>query len=472
MLLYFSGKWHDRPHKLEVRHPYDDSLVDTVPVAGVADVDAALAGAVEGAAIMRKMPGFDRFQILRRAADAMLARRQELGRLISLEEGKTLAEGVFEAGRAAETMELSAEEAKRLSGEVLPLDGAPGGAGKLGFTLRVPCGVVVAITPFNFPLNLVCHKVGPALAAGNAVVIKPASDTPLSALKLVEILLEAGLPPLAVACLVGSGSEIGKPLCSDPRVRKISFTGSAEVGREICEVAGIKRVTMELGSNSPLIVLPDADLNKVADAVIASGFGNAGQVCISTQRVIAIDRVYDDLVNALRPRVASLAAGDPLKEGTRMGPMIRERDAARVCQWIEQAIAQGARLMAGGRRQGTLVEPTLLADVRPDMRVACDELFGPAVGLTAAASIDEAIALANDSRYGLSAGIFTPDIDAALAFARRVDAGNLHINWGPAWRADLMPYGGLKESGLGKEGPRYAVHEMTELKTVVIHGQA
>jgi acyl-CoA reductase-like NAD-dependent aldehyde dehydrogenase len=440
-----------------------------VPQATAADVDAALAGAVEGAAIMRKLPGYDRFQILRKAADAMFARQPELGRLISLEEGKTLAEGVYEAGRAATTMELSAEEAKRIGGEVLPLDGAPGAAGKLGFTLRIPCGVVVAITPFNFPLNLVCHKVGPALAAGNAVVIKPASDTPLSALKLVEILLEAGLPPLAVACLTGSGGDIGKALCNDERVRKISFTGSVEVGKQICAVAGLKRVTMELGSNSPLVVLPDADLNKVADAVLASGYGNAGQVCISTQRVIALDKVYRDLLDLLGPRVAGLKTGDPLAEGTRMGPMIRERDAVRVGEWIDQAVGQGAKLLAGGGRRGTLVEPALLAEVRPDMRISCDELFGPAVGVTSAGSIDEAIALANDSRYGLSAGIFTQDIDAALAFARRVDAGNLHINWGPAWRADLMPYGGLKESGLGKEGPKYAIEEMTELKTVVIH---
>jgi len=418
---------------------------------------------------MRKLPGYERFQILRKAADALLARQQELGKLISLEEGKTLAEGVFEVTRAAETMELSAEEAKRLAGEVLPLDGAPGGAGKLGFTLRVPCGVVVAITPFNFPLNLVCHKVGPALAAGNAVIIKPASDTPLSALKLVEILLEAGLPPLAIACLTGSGGELGKLLCSDERVRKISFTGSVEVGQQICAVAGIKRVTMELGSNSPLIVLADADLNKVADAVLATGYGNAGQVCISTQRVIAVERIYRDLLDALKPRVEGLAAGDPLKEGTKMGPMIRERDAVRVGQWIDEAVQQGARLVAGGSRTGTLHQPTLLADVQPAMRVARDELFGPAVGVAKAANVDEAIALANDSRYGLSAGIFTQDIDAAIKFARQVDAGCLHINWGPAWRADLIPYGGLKDSGFGKEGPRYAIDEMTERKTVVIH---
>jgi acyl-CoA reductase-like NAD-dependent aldehyde dehydrogenase len=472
MRIFFAGQWHDRDQKIEVKNPYDGSVVDSVPMATAADIDAAIGDAVNGAAVMRKMPGYERFQILRKAADMLLARQQELGRLISQEEGKTLTEGVFEVTRAAETMELSAEEAKRLGGEVLSLDGAPGGAGKLGFTLRVPCGVVVAITPFNFPLNLVCHKVGPALAAGNAVIIKPASDTPLSALKLVEILLECGLPPQAIACITGSGGELGKLLCRDERVRKISFTGSVEVGKQIVEVAGLKRVTMELGSNSPLIVLADADLNKVADAVVATGYGNAGQVCISTQRVIAVDRIYGDLLEALRPRVEGIATGDPLKAGTKMGPMIRERDAVRVGEWIDEAARQGARVVCGGSRTGSLLAPTLVADVQPSMRIARDELFGPAVGVFKAPSIDEAIALANHSRYGLSAGIFTQDIDAAIRFAREVDSGNLHINWGPAWRADLIPYGGLKESGFGKEGPRYAIHEMTEMKTVIIHGKA
>ena len=283
-------------------------------------------------------------------------------------------------------------------------------------------------------------------------------------------LLMAGLPPLSIHCLVGSGSEVGQALAADSRVRKISFTGSVEVGQKICAAAGIKRVTMELGSNSPLVVLLDANLEKVAAAVLASGYGNAGQVCISTQRVIASERVYGDLVDLLSVKVPQLAAGNPLDPATTMGPMIRERDAARVVAWIDEARAQKARVVCGGSRQGTLVEPTLLADVSPEMRVSCDELFGPAVGVTPVGSLDEAIALATDSRYGLSAGIFTQDIDVAIAFARGVDAGNLHINWGPQWRADLMPYGGLKQSGFGKEGPRYAVLEMTELKTVVIHG--
>lgn len=471
MRIFFAGQWHDRDRKIEVRNPYDATLVDTVPQATGDDAKAAITAAVQGAAVMRKTSGYDRFQILRKAADAMFARQKELGRIISLEEGKTLAEGIFEASRAAETMELSAEEAKRLGGEVLPLDGAPGAAGKFGFTMRVPCGVVVAITPFNFPLNLVCHKVGPALAGGNAVIIKPASDTPLSALKLVEILLEAGLPPLAVACLTGSGGELGKALCGDERVRKVSFTGSVEVGKQISEVAGLKRVTMELGSNSPLIVLDDADLEKVADAVVATGFANAGQVCISAQRVVAMEKVYGDLLDVLKPRVEKIKTGNPLHEGTKMGPLVRERDAIRVGEWVDEAVGQGAKLVCGGKRNGTMYEPTVLADIQPSMKIASDELFGPAVGVSKASTLAEAIEVANQSRYGLSAGVFTQNIDSALKFAREVDSGNLHINWGPMWRADLMPYGGLKDSGFGKEGPKYAVQEMTEMKTVVIHSK-
>ena len=469
MQMFIRGQWLDKPEKIEVINPFDGAVIDTVPRGDAGDVDAAIGGAVEGAKLMRGLTGYQRFEILRCAADLMRERAEDLARTISLEEGKILAEAKVEVARAAETMELSAEEAKRIGGEVLPLDGASGGGRRLGFTLRVPCGVVTAITPFNFPLNLVAHKVGPALAAGNAVIVKPASDTPLSALKLVEILLDCGLPPLAIACVTGPGGEIGEALCRDNRVRKISFTGSRDVGERICQMAGLKRVTMELGSNSPLIVMPDADLNKVVHATVTTGYANAGQVCISAQRVIALDGVYDSLLEALQPRVAELTVGNQLQETTRMGPMIRERDAQRVGKWIEEAVADGARLITGGSRQGALMEPALLADVKPSMRISCDEVFGPAVGVTRASHIDEAIRLANDTRYGLSAAIFTQNIDWALRFAQEVDSGNIHVNWGPQWRADLMPYGGLKDSGLGKEGPRYAIAEMTETKMVVIH---
>jgi glyceraldehyde-3-phosphate dehydrogenase (NADP+) len=469
MRMLVGGRWKDKPKRMPVVNPFDNSVIDEVPKADAGDVEEALATALRGAEVMRAMPAYDRSLKLSKAAQLMEARQEEFARTISLEEGKIIAEARFEASRAVQTMIGSAEEAKRLFGEVVPLDAAPGGAGKLGFTLRVPCGVVVAISPFNFPLNLVCHKVGPALAAGNAVVMKPASDTPLSALKLAEVLLEAGFPPEAVQCITGSGGEVGDALCRDPRVRKISFTGSRDVGEHICKIAGIKKLTMELGSNSPLIVMDDADMDKVVKATVATGYANAGQVCISTQRVLADRRVYSDFLDALKPAVEAITVGNQLDERTKMGPMVRERDAVRVDEWIKEAVSQGARVVTGGKRDGALYAPTVVADVSPRMRISCEELFGPAVAVTQVSDIDEAIALANDSPYGLSAAIFTQNIDRALKFARAVHSGNLHINWGPQWRADLMPYGGLKDSGMGKEGPKYAVEEMTELKMVVIH---
>ncbi|HET7875432.1 MAG TPA: aldehyde dehydrogenase family protein [Methylomirabilota bacterium] len=469
MKMHVAGQWIDKPETINVLNPYDNSVIDTVPRADRGDVERALESAVRGAQLMAKLPGYERWKILKRAAETIQARQEELGQLISREEGKVIAEGRLEANRAVETIMGSAEEAKRLHGQTVPLDAAPGGAGKIGLTLRVPCGVVAAISPFNFPLNLVCHKVGPALAAGNAVVIKPATDTPLSALKLTEILLEAGLPAEGVQCLTGSGAEIGDPICADRRVRKITFTGSREVGEHICRTAGIKKVTMELGSNSPVIVMPDADLDKVAAAVAATGYANAGQVCISTQRVLTAGKVYGDFLDALRPRVAALTLGNQLDDKTKVGPMVREKDAVRVEEWVKEAVSQGARVVVGGRRQGALYEPTVVADVKPEMRVSCEELFGPAVAVTPFDTIEQAIALANDSQYGLAAGIFTENLEWAWKFAREVQSGNLHINWGPQWRADLMPYGGLKESGFGKEGPAWAVLEMTELKMVVFH---
>ena len=469
MKIFLEGKWVDKSNKIEVRNPYDNSVIDTVPRSDGGDVERALSFAERGAKVMAKLSGYDRWRILRKAADIMAARNEELGQLISREEGKIIAEGRGETSRAVETIMGSAEEAKRIHGETVPLDGDPGGGKKLGFTLRVPCGVVAAISPFNFPLNLVCHKVGPALAAGNSVIVKPASDTPLSALKLTEILLEAGLPPEGIQCVTGSGGEIGDALVADRRVRKVTFTGSREIGDRICRMAGIKKVTMELGSNSPLIIMPDADLDKVAAAVAMTGYGNAGQTCISTQRVLTAKKVYGDFLGALKPKVEALTTGNQLDEKSKVGPMVKEREARRVEDWINEAVAGGARLVAGGGRRGAIYLPAVVADVKPEMRISRDELFGPAVAVTPFDSIDEAIALANDTVYGLSAGIFTENLEWAMRFAREVESGNLHVNWGPQWRADLMPYGGLKDSGFGKEGPRYAVEEMTELKMVVFH---
>ncbi|HEY3304814.1 MAG TPA: aldehyde dehydrogenase family protein [Candidatus Binatia bacterium] len=469
MKMYLAGSWTDKPKKIEVRNPYDNSVIDIVPKGEAADIERALSFAERGAKVMAKLSGYERWKILRKAADLMAARNEELGRIISREEGKVITEGRGEANRAVETMMGSAEEAKRIHGETVPLDGDPSGSKKLGFTLRVPCGVVAAISPFNFPLNLVCHKVGPALAAGNSVIVKPASDTPLSALKLTELLLEAGLPPEGIQCITGPGGEIGDALVADKRVRKVTFTGSREVGDRICRIAGIKKVTMELGSNSPLIVMSDADLDKVAAAVVATGYANAGQACISTQRVLTARKIYGDFLGALKPKVESLATGNQLDEKTKVGPMVKESEASRVEDWIQEAVAGGARLAAGGGRRGAIYVPAVVADVKPDMRISRDELFGPAVAVTPFDTIEDAIALANDSVYGLAAGIFTENVEWAMKFAREAEAGNLHINWGPQWRVDLMPYGGLKESGFGKEGPRYAVEEMTELKMIVFH---
>ena len=469
MKMYIAGEWVDKAETMDVVNPYDGSVVDTVPKGAAADIDRAIDSAERGAKVMAAMSAHERYEIIHRAADLMLERLDDLGRTITLEEGKVLAEGMGEASRAQETIVLSAEEAKRLTGETLDLSGASNGAGKFGFTLRVPCGVVAAITPFNFPLNLVCHKVGPALAAGNAIIIKPASDTPLSALKLTEIFVDAGLPEEAIQCVTGSGGVIGDAISSNPKVRKISFTGSRDVGEHICQAAGLKKVTMELGSNAPLIVMPDADLEKVAAATANTGFANAGQVCISTQRVFASNEVYGDFIDALKPAVEALTTGNPLNDDVKMGPMIRVQDAERVEAWVQEAVGAGASVVTGGTREGTMHAPTILADVAPEMKVSCDEIFGPALGISRIDDIDQAIAMANDTNYGLSAAIFTENLNWALQFAQQVESGNIHINWGTQWRADLMPYGGLKESGMGKEGPRYAIEEMTETKMVVIH---
>lgn len=469
MKMYIAGQWVDKAAKMPVLNPYDSVEIDTVPRGDAGDVDSAIASAVVGADIMAKMPAYERYLIIKKTADLIAERAEDHARILSMEEGKTLTEARGEIGRAVQTLTMSAEEGKRIHGETIPLDAAPGTGRAFGFTIRVPCGVVAAICPFNFPLNLVCHKVGPALAAGNAVIIKPASDTPLSALKLTEVLLEAGLPPEAVQCVTGPGGEIGDALSTDRRVRKISFTGSRDVGERICQKAGIKKVTMELGSNSPMVIMPDADLDKVAQATIASGYSNAGQVCISTQRVLVDAKVYGEYLDVLKPQVERMNVGNPQAQGTQMGPMIRESDAIRVGDWIQEAVDSGARVVAGGDREGTLLAPTVVADVTPGMRISYDEVFGPAVAVSHFKDIDEAINMANDTIYGLSAGLFTQNLEWAMRFAREVHSGNLMINSSPQFRADLMPYGGLKDSGMGKEGPYYAVQEMTELKMVAFH---
>jgi len=470
MKMYINREWVNSSKASEVLSPYSGEVVDTVPDATPEQVEQCLVAAERGAAQMAKLTAYERYQILMKAADIISGRVEDFARTVSLEEGKPLSESRGEASRMPDLLRLSAFEGSQLRGETLPVDAQGGTRGKVGLTLRVPCGVVLAISPFNYPLLLVLHKVAPALAAGNAVILKPASSTPFSSLKLTQVFLEAGLPDDALQCITGSGSRLGPMLCADSRVRKISFTGSTEVGEKLAHVAGVKKLSLELGSNCPLVVLTDADLDRVAEATAIGGYVNAGQVCISTQRILVHRKAYADFLSALKPRVEAIKVGDPLAADTRLSAMITVGDAQRVESWVKEAVSGGARVITGGERQGGVFAPTVVADVDPQMRISREELFGPAVAVTPVDTVDEAIGLANDSKYGLGAGVFTRDLTTAWRFAREVQSGTVQVNWTPLWRADLMPYGGFKGSGIGREGPRYAIEEMTELKTVVFHG--
>ncbi|WP_249120899.1 aldehyde dehydrogenase family protein [Brevibacterium sp. W7.2] len=473
--LLIGGRWQrgSGPGAMrDVVSPYDHRVVGQCSIAGADDVNAAVEAAVVGAETWRATPAHERFSILMRAADLADERAEEIAQTLSAENGKTLKEAQGEASRSGSIIRLAAFEGTQLYGESLPLDANPGtGLDKVGFTLRQPVGIVAAITPFNYPALLVNHKIAPALAAGNAVILKPASTTPLTALALAECFVDAGLPEGVLSVLTGPGGEIGDRLSSDQRIRKVSFTGSTAIGRHIAEVAGVKKLSLELGSSAPVVVLPDADIPLAAAAVAAGGYTNAGQVCISVQRVIVHEAVHGDFLDALRAEVAQHRTGDPSAAETTVGTLISEREATRVHESILRAVEDGASLELGGDRSGAIVEPAIVSGVDPHSRFAQEEIFGPAVAVTDAPDTATAIALANTTEYGLSAGIFTNDIDAAIRYMRDVDAGSIHINWTPLWRADLMPYGGLKASGIGKEGPRAAVEEMTEAKTVVLHGR-
>ncbi|MHB0929370.1 MAG: aldehyde dehydrogenase family protein [Candidatus Nanopelagicales bacterium] len=472
--LLIDGAWRPAHAGLAeaVLSPFDGRTVGEVAVAGIADVEAAIASAVRGAHEWRRTPAHLRFATLMRAAELADERSEQIAQIISAENGKSLAEARGEAGRSGEIIRLAAFEGTQLYGTTLPLDANKGtGPDKFGFTLREPCGVVVAISPFNYPALLVMHKLAPALAAGNAVVLKPARATPLTAIALAQCFLDAGLPAGVLNLLTGAGGDLGDALVSDPHVRKISFTGSTATGTHIAGVAGVKRLSLELGSSCPVVVLPDCDLAYAANAVALGGYINAGQVCISVQRVIVHKDIEQDFLDALTPLVRAIRVGDPAAADTKVGTLINEREARRVEASIQQAVMQGARLITGGARSHTLIEPAIVAGVDPYAPFAQEELFGPAISVSTADNWDDALRFANGSSYGLGAGVFTKDIDKAIRAAREVEAGVVHINWTPLWRADLMPYGGFKSSGVGKEGVRSAVEEMTEVKTVILHGR-
>jgi len=475
MQMLIGGRWRPAAgagRREDVTSPYDGSVVGTVPVAGPDDVEAALRAAEHGAGTWRRTPAHERMRILLRAAELADERAEETARLISGECGKTITEARGEAARSGDLIRLAAFEGTQLYGDSLPLDANRGtGQDKIGFTLRQPCGVVVAITPFNYPALLVLHKLAPALAAGNAVVLKPARDTPLTALALAACFVDAGLPEGVLSVVTGPGGALGDALVTDPRVRKISFTGSTATGERITRVAGVKKLSLELGASCPVVILPDADLELASSAVAAGGYVNAGQVCISVQRVIAHQAVVGDFLDALVPKVEAIRTGDPGSPDTGMGALITATEAERVQRAIAEAAAAGARVLTGGDRDGAVVQPAVVADVDPASPFSQEELFGPAVAVSRADGWAEAIALANGTGYGLGSGIFTGDVAGAVRAMREIDSGTIHVNWTPLWRADLMPYGGLKGSGIGKEGPRSAVEEMTEVKTVVLHGR-
>lgn len=471
MKMYIAGEWEGSQTMMAVYNPYDGSVVDEAPVAGLMEVEKAIRSAQDGAVIMEDIPYWKRSEIIEKTARLLLERQEVIARIITLENGKTIKEARGEVERSAMTLLAAADAAKSLHGETLPLSAmnAPGIEKKFGFTFRVPCGVVLAITPFNVPVNLACHKIGSAFAGGNSVILKAASDTPLSSVHLVQAFLDAGLPPEAIQYLSGPGGKLGALLCQDDRIRKITFTGSYEVGQTICKLSGLKKVTMELGGNCPVIVMNDYAVDKVIASLVNAGYGLSGQACVSTQRVFVHQDVYEEIIHGLASKLDEFVLGDPLSETTTMGPLIRQTDAKRVSETIIEAGEQGARILCGGERNGNFVKPAVVADVKPFMRIYREELFGPAIAFMPFTELSEAIAGANDTPYGLSAGLFTENLDTAMLIARRVKSGIMHINSASRWRIDHMPNGGLKHSGIGKEGPKYAIEELTEARTVIMH---
>ena len=464
--LLVGGEWIETGEWIEVRSPYDGALVGRVPRAGAAETRRALDAAE--VAMRTPLPAHERAAILDSVAALLSEQADELAKTISAEAGKPLKASRIEASRAVSTFTMAAVEARKLAGDVVPMDATQAGAGKLGFTLRRPIGIVGAISPFNFPLNLVAHKVAPALAAGCAVVLKPASQTPLSALLLAGLETEAGLPPGWLNVVCGPAGEIGDVLVEDERVKLITFTGSAPVGWRIRERAPRKRVNLELGNATPVIVAADADLDDAAARLAANAFSFAGQSCISVQRIYVERGAYDAFLERFLPRVESLKVGDPADEDTDVGPLIAESERDRVLTWIEEARSEGAQVLTGGTRDGELLRPTVIAKAPPGAKVSREEVFGPLCTVTAYDTLDEAIALANGTRFGLQSGIFTSDTKSALRAARELEFGGVTVNEAPTFRADQMPYGGVKDSGNTREGPAYAIREMTEERVVVL----
>ncbi len=454
--------------EMPVINPYDGSVTATVPEFTQEDVQAAIGKATAAAPVMAAMAAYQRGAILNKAAQLISQQVEDLAQMMARENGKPLKYTRVEATRAVDTFNFAADEARRLHGETIPLDAAAGGVGKIGYFVRVPVGVIAAITPFNFPLNLSAHKVAPAIAAGCPIVMKPAPATPLTVLRLAEILLEAGLPEGAFEVVTG-GADVGNWLTTDPRVAMISFTGSPGVARQISKNAGLRRMVLELGGNAATIIDADANIDHAVNRTIMGGFSYSGQVCISVQRIYIHESRYAEFRQKFLAATEKLVMGNPLDDKTDIGPLINDAAAERIEQWVEQAKAQGAAISIGGGRQGRMFEPTVLEQVRDDMQVMCAEAFGPLVNLVPFSDFEQALTMADNSDFGLQAGVYTRDLNHAMRAVQRLNVGGVIINDVPTLRIDNMPYGGNKDSGIGREGPRFAIEEMTTLKMVVIN---
>ncbi len=463
--MLINGERRDGHTLVEVKNPYDDSVIDTISEGSIDDVQEAIGAAYAARKAMRALTAYERSEILFAAYEVLTARQDEFAAMVCQEVGKTIREARGEIGRAIEVLRLSSEEAKRFGGEQLPLDGASNGAGKTGFTLREPCGVVAAIVPFNFPVVLSAHKLGPALAAGNTVVLKPPHQAPIASSMFAELLNDAGFPAGAVNCVPG-GAEVGDALVRDDRVRVVAFGGSDRTGEIVARAAGMKRLLLECGSSSSVAVMETGDLERAVAGCVRGGYAVAGQMCIHVQKVLVHESLMERFMELFVSGVKGLKLGDQRSEMTDVGPLVDEQSAERLDAWIAEAVGAGAEIVVGGDRMGTLFSPTVLTNVTRDMRVFKEEVFGPIVSVVSVKDIDEAIELTNATQYGLNTGIFTNRLDEALKFVREAEYGSAFVNEISSWRADMMPYGGVKRSGLGREGIKYAMDAMTEHKVV------
>ncbi|MBB6453500.1 glyceraldehyde-3-phosphate dehydrogenase (NADP+) [Salirhabdus euzebyi] len=464
--MCIGGNWVNREAKIDVYNPQNNELIASVPSASKDDMLEAIKMAEEGVKIAANMPVHERASILYRAASLLEERKEEFAKTIAEEGSKTIREATGEVQRTIETLTISAEETRRINGETLAFDQRPGSENRVGYYYRFPIGLIAAITPFNDPLNLVAHKIGPAIASGNAIIIKPASVTPLSALKLAGLLEEAGLPRKVLSVVTGKGSEVGDVLTQHEAVQMVSFTGGYETGKQISAKAGVKKLGMELGSNSPVIVLKDADLSKAVDSTVSGSFSAAGQNCIGVQRVYVEQEIYEVFQQQFVDKSKKFIVGDKLSEQTDMGPLITEGEAKRVESWVKEAIDKGAKLLCGGNRNGAFYEPTVLANLPNNCTLAREEVFGPVVILYEVDTLDDAINRSNDVDYGLQAGIFTQNIEHAFRAIHNIKVGGIIVNDSSDYRIDAMPFGGVKNSGLGREGIQYAINQMTDPKVV------